>query len=134
MRDTLLPKILGQVRRPTGTQFARVVVPSPLRRSHTTERPSPLAAGGKEDRMKVMPPPVQRSTATQHARDESLCRCARRLLELSGYRPLVRLECRVHHGVIELHGTVSSYFHKQMAQAVVLQLRGSTVQNYVRVL
>ncbi len=65
--------------------------------------------------------------------DESLCRLARGLLEMSGYRPLTRLDCRVRDGVIELHGTVSSFFLKQMAQTAPLPLNPPRVRNCVRV-
>lgn len=71
--------------------------------------------------------------AERRESDEALCRLARGLLEMSAYRPLTRLDCRVRDGVIELHGTVSSFFLKQMAQTAVLPLNLSRVRNCIRV-
>jgi len=65
--------------------------------------------------------------------DELMRGRASRLLQRSGYHQLRRLECQVRHGVIELHGTVSSYFLKQMAQEVLSRLDNSRVLNCIRV-
>jgi hypothetical protein len=47
---------------------------------------------------------------------------ARAALQSAGYRALADLDCRVVNGSIVLSGSVSSYYLKQIAQAVVLRL------------
>ena len=44
------------------------------------------------------------------------------VLENSGYRPLSRIECRVDSaGVVELLGTVPTFYLKQLAQELILK-------------
>ena len=55
-------------------------------------------------------------------------------LATSKYIPLRQLGCRVADGVVEISGTVSSFYLKQLAQAAVLQLHGDRpVRNLVEV-
>jgi hypothetical protein len=55
-------------------------------------------------------------------------------LASSKYTPLRQLHCRVTGGVVEISGTVSSFYLKQLAQAAVLQLHcGSAIRNLVQV-
>ena len=46
---------------------------------------------------------------------------ARRRLDSSGYRELGVLSCDYHEGVLFLRGTVSCFYHKQLAQEIVKQ-------------
>jgi hypothetical protein len=55
-------------------------------------------------------------------------------LTRSRYGALRRLDCRVLGGVVEISGTVSSFYLKQLAQAAVLELASAgTVRNLVEV-
>jgi hypothetical protein len=45
-----------------------------------------------------------------------------RQLRSSGYFPLLQVRCSVQDGVLVLHGVVPSYYMKQQAQSVVLNL------------
>lgn len=51
----------------------------------------------------------------------------------SQYFPLRQLNCRVADGVVEIWGTVSSFYLKQLAQAAVLQIKAAGVRNLVQV-
>lgn len=53
----------------------------------------------------------------------------------SPYPPLRRLFCVESKGVLTLRGEVSSFFHKQMAQAAMLEIPGvEEISNQVRVI
>jgi hypothetical protein len=54
--------------------------------------------------------------------DEHLRESALRFLRASGYRSLWALQCEVLDGIVTLSGMVSSFYLKQMAQALVLKL------------
>lgn len=57
-----------------------------------------------------------------------------RALRESGYAPLREIQCDVSDGVVELTGTVPSFYVKQLAQTAVLrleQIRG--INNQLRV-
>jgi hypothetical protein len=51
----------------------------------------------------------------------------------SNYTPLRQLNCTVVDGVVEISGTVSSFYLKQLAQAAVLQINAGGVRNLVQV-
>jgi BON domain len=66
--------------------------------------------------------------------DGGLVAAAARRLHSSGFSALRTLRCEVTEGVVIVHGVVSSYYLKQMAQTVVLRLDGvRTVKNLVEV-
>jgi osmotically-inducible protein OsmY len=54
-------------------------------------------------------------------------RAARRRLEQCGYYALNSIACRFRSGAITLSGTVPMYFHKQLAQEAVRDLRNVDV-------
>jgi osmotically-inducible protein OsmY len=55
-------------------------------------------------------------------------------LSQSGYGELRRLHCECHRGTVLLHGTVRSYFMKQMAQATAGRIDGvQRIDNRLRV-
>ena len=55
-------------------------------------------------------------------------------LGASQYAALRKLRCRVFAGVVEISGSVSSFYLKQLAQATILHLNpGTTVRNLVEV-
>ena len=67
--------------------------------------------------------------------DEELRASALRYLQSSGYRSLWLLHCEVVEGIVILSGVVSSFYLKQMAQALVQRLDAiKGVQNRVKVL
>jgi hypothetical protein len=51
----------------------------------------------------------------------------------SKYIPLRQLNCRVANGIVEILGTVSSFYLKQLAQAAVLRINAAGVRNLVQV-
>ena len=51
----------------------------------------------------------------------------------SKYVPLRQLNCRVADGIVEIWGTVSSFYLKQLAQTAVLQIKAGGVRNLVQV-
>jgi len=66
--------------------------------------------------------------------DRRIVQAVSRALVASGYREVAQIECRAVDGLVILEGTVSSYFLKQVAQAIVLQLKVATrLQNDVHV-
>jgi hypothetical protein len=66
--------------------------------------------------------------------DHSLEGIVTRALRSSGYGPLRDLDCRIREGEVVLSGVVSSFFLKQMAQAIVLRLeRVERVRNLIEV-
>ena len=68
------------------------------------------------------------------ARDLQIHAAASEALSSSKYIPLRQLNCRVADGVVEISGTVSSFYLKQLAQAAVLQLdQAGEVRNLVEV-
>jgi hypothetical protein len=67
-------------------------------------------------------------------RDRQIYIAAKSALSESKYAPLRQLNCRVFEGIVEISGTVASFYLKQLAQAAVLQLnRESRVRNLVEV-
>jgi len=67
-------------------------------------------------------------------RDRRMHAAARELLSNSKYRGLRQLDCRVSGGVVEISGTVGSFYLKQLAQSAMLQLDPSaSVRNLVEV-
>jgi hypothetical protein len=66
--------------------------------------------------------------------DRQMHAAATTALAASKYGPLRKLDCRVSAGVVEITGSVPSFYLKQLAQAAVLQLYPSSViRNLVRV-
>lgn len=66
--------------------------------------------------------------------DREIHQAASSALADSKYLPLRRLSCTVSGGVVEISGTVSSYYLKQLAQAAVLHLhKVENVRNLVQV-
>jgi hypothetical protein len=66
--------------------------------------------------------------------DRQLHAAAANALAGSNYGPLRKLQCHVRSGVIEITGSVSSFYLKQLAQAAVLQLYpAGEVRNLVEV-
>ena len=66
--------------------------------------------------------------------DRQIHAAAATALATSKYAALHKLECRVSEGVVEITGSVPSFYLKQLAQAAVLQLYpSSVVRNLVRV-
>jgi osmotically-inducible protein OsmY len=66
--------------------------------------------------------------------DRSIREKVSRVLRESGYAPLRGIHCDVSDGVVELTGSVPSFYVKQLAQTAVLrleQIRG--VNNLLRV-
>jgi hypothetical protein len=51
--------------------------------------------------------------------DDNVETLAQSALEDSGYEFARRVECVYRDGVLTLHGAVSSYYHKQIAQTLV---------------
>jgi len=73
-------------------------------------------------------------TEPDEQRDRRLATAARVALQSSGYQVLGVLHCEVRDGRITLTGVVPSFFLKQVAQTVVLQLDpGNGVGNLVEV-
>ena len=67
-------------------------------------------------------------------RDRQLHAAAVEILSNSQYTPLRQLNCRVTEGVVEITGTVSTFYLKQLAQAAMLRIReAGGVQNLVEV-
>ena len=53
---------------------------------------------------------------------DELMETVRRAIQASGYAgPLSRIEVSMHEGQVVLSGQVGSFYHKQVAQAVVMQ-------------
>src|SRR3954452_7424501 len=65
---------------------------------------------------------VGSSVETEQEREDSLRELVLAMLHASGYQTLGELDCRVADGVIELSGSVPSFYLKQVAQAVVLRI------------
>jgi osmotically-inducible protein OsmY len=62
-------------------------------------------------------------------------RAAQRRLQQYGYDALNRISCRCRRGTVTLKGTVSKYYHKQLAQEAVRNLRNvDVIVNEIRVL
>jgi hypothetical protein len=81
-------------------------------------------------------------TTVPHARqlnfgsdhDRRMQAVALEALSGSNYGALRQLNCRVRGGVVEISGTVSSFYLKQLAQAAMLRVQPSaTVRNLVEV-
>lgn len=76
----------------------------------------------------------QRSRDSCSSNDDELRTAALKLLQSSSYAPLRRIQCDVRQAVVILHGDVSSYFLKQMAQTFIQRLHGiQSVTNLVQV-
>jgi hypothetical protein len=66
--------------------------------------------------------------------DDRLCIAALKLLQSSGYTPLRRLQCEVTDAVVIVHGTLPSFYLKQMTQSIIQHLEGiQGVMNLVEV-
>jgi hypothetical protein len=66
---------------------------------------------------------VASTPSTTITDDDDFIRLAvERQLRSSGYFPLLRVRCSIQDGVVVLHGSVPSYYMKQQAQTVVLDL------------
>jgi len=65
-------------------------------------------------------------------RDRQIYVAAREVLSSSKYGALRSLNCSVHEGVVEISGTVSTFYLKQLAQTAMMQLN-SQVRNLVEV-
>ena len=64
----------------------------------------------------------------------NILREARRAIEVSGYVELQHIEVEVHERHVFLRGSVSSYFHKQVAQELIKHTPGVTsLQNEILV-
>jgi osmotically-inducible protein OsmY len=66
--------------------------------------------------------------------DRSIRECVNQVLRDTGYAPLRCIHCDVADGVVELTGSVPSFYVKQLAQTAVLrlgQIRG--IKNQLRV-
>ena len=71
---------------------------------------------------------------TGNSSDRQMRAAAATALAASKYGPLRKLDCRVSDGVVEITGSVPSFYLKQLAQAAVLQLYpASVIRNLVRV-
>ncbi len=69
-----------------------------------------------------------------NSNDRQMHAAAATALAASKYGPLRKLDCRVSAGVVEITGSVPSFYLKQLAQAAVLQLYpASIIRNLVRV-
>ena len=67
-------------------------------------------------------------------RDRQIYVAAREVLSSSKYGALRSLNCSVHEGVVEISGTVSTFYLKQLAQTAMMQLNPSGhVRNLVEV-
>ena len=67
-------------------------------------------------------------------RDRRMQAAAVEALSLSSYAALRRLNCRVLGGVVEISGSVSSFYLKQLAQAAILRVQPcGAVRNLVEV-
>lgn len=76
--------------------------------------------------------PAERFAATRYERQ--LRNAAVAALMASKYAPLRGLRCSVSEGVVEISGTVSTYYLKQLAQVAVMELEGvKSVRNLVDV-
>lgn len=74
------------------------------------------------------------SDLTPPQKDRHLADTTETALAASKYVSLRKLQCRAEQGVVEISGTVPSFYLKQMAQAAVLQLHPqATVRNLVEV-
>ncbi len=67
-------------------------------------------------------------------RDRQIHAAATAALAASQYISLRQLNCSVVDGLVEISGTVSSFYLKQLAQAAMLQLNGEGVRNLVQVI
>ena len=66
--------------------------------------------------------------------DRQMQAAAMEALSLSSYVALRQLHCRVASGVVEISGTVSSFYLKQLAQAAMLRVEPcGAVRNLVEV-
>ena len=62
-------------------------------------------------------------------------RAAQRRLEQCGYDALKNIACRFHGGAMTLRGTVPMYYHKQLAQEAVRDLKHvDVIVNDIKVL
>lgn len=76
--------------------------------------------------------PTERFAPTRY--DRQLREAVLAAISNSKYASLKQLECKVNGGVVEITGTVSSFYLKQVAQAAIMQLDGvQSVKNLVTV-
>ena len=75
------------------------------------------------------------SLAIQSLEDLHLAECIARALDLCGHPSLCGVEITVRAGAVSLHGRVASFYLKQVAQEIALQVPGANeVQNHIRVI
>ena len=67
--------------------------------------------------------PTTRGAPTCRSR---VSEAANELLRASPYQPLRVIVCLCSHGVLVLKGRLPSFYHKQLAQETVAQVRGVT--------
>lgn len=70
---------------------------------------------------------VMQETIAENLEARSTERAAQRRLEQCGYDALKHIACRFRDGAMTLRGTVPMYYHKQMAQEAVRDLRNVEV-------
>lgn len=106
-----------------GTEFANLVADVSNRRPHDRQDPAMIASNRFA---------IQCEFGSD--RDRQLHAAATELLSNSKYSSLRQLNCRVLGGVVEITGTVSTFYLKQLAQVAVLQLHPEgRVRNLVEV-
>jgi osmotically-inducible protein OsmY len=66
--------------------------------------------------------PPRHSGLPAQRREEVVEACAAAQLRRSGYSEIRHVTCRFHEGILCLRGRVSSYYLKQIAQTIVLEL------------
>jgi hypothetical protein len=86
---------------------------------------APLATrktGLPKERLAPLRDGVVLSSSTTIDENDFVRLAVERQLRLSGYFPLLQVRCFVQEGVVVLYGTVPSYYMKQQAQTLVLNL------------
>jgi osmotically-inducible protein OsmY len=66
----------------------------------------------------------ERKASSPRREDEIIERRITRRLRTSPYLSVRRVTCRFHEGMLRLQGRVPSYYLKQMAQTMVLEMEG----------
>ncbi|NLY00647.1 MAG: BON domain-containing protein [Rhodopirellula sp.] len=67
---------------------------------------------------------IVRQASSRKSGQESITEKARRRLNNSSHLAIRKVICRHHEGALLLHGRVSSYYFKQLAQEAVRDLDG----------
>jgi hypothetical protein len=70
---------------------------------------------------------VMQETIVEDLEARNAERAARRRLEQCGYEALKHVACRFRRGAMTLRGTVPKYFHKQLAQEAMRDLKNVDV-------